>query len=233
MQKKYYLPHRDSERVTWLNNFATKLTTYATLLGISAAELAVIVAWAAFYAFVIGIQQQLKDFKQDFTKYKNRLSSAPLNTPLDPLPQLAFTYATLPANAGIFTYISGLVMRIKGNTAYTEAIGEDLGIIGDEQSENPDVKPDLTATLDAGRPHLKSHKHHTDGFNLYADYGDGKGMHYIANVTLGSGFIDGTRTIVNADSAVYKYQAVHVLDDHEVGKPSDIVSITVTKLPGA
>jgi hypothetical protein len=38
MPKSYYLPPDDPGKVTWLNNFASKLPTHQTTLGLTAAE---------------------------------------------------------------------------------------------------------------------------------------------------------------------------------------------------
>ena len=44
--KNPYLPRKEAKRVTWLNNFSSKVGGYATLFGITPLEVKLIVAMA-------------------------------------------------------------------------------------------------------------------------------------------------------------------------------------------
>ncbi len=133
--KKEYLPKREADRVGWLNNFSSIIGNYATTFGISPAEVATIGKMAAFYAYIYNLMIMVSTFSKNLTKFKNLLSIAPNGTTLGPMPTLTPPAAPGTSPAGIFTFISGIVGRIKSNTAnYTEAIGYDLGIIGEEIS---------------------------------------------------------------------------------------------------
>ena len=50
-----YIPNSDSDRSVWLNNFSTKINTYATLVGITAAEVTAIQKDAAMYVYIINM----------------------------------------------------------------------------------------------------------------------------------------------------------------------------------
>ncbi|MEP7169182.1 MAG: hypothetical protein ABI855_07400, partial [Bacteroidota bacterium] len=131
--------------------------------------------------------------------------------------------------AGIFTIISGIVARIKGHADYTEAIGEDLRIIGaDIIIDYAELKPSLKVTIDVSSPKIKYKKNRTNGLNIYADHDDEQGMLFLR-------FISKTTTVDKTDlqpaqnSAVFKYIGIYVVDDTEVGIPSDEVTVTVKK----
>ena len=168
--KKNYLPKAAADRVQWLNNFASKIGTYATLFGFTPAEVALIVKMAAFYAYIIGFIEQVKTFSNNLVSFKNILSIAPNGTTLGPIPVLTVAAAPAICPAGIFTFISGIVGRIKNNTtAYTDAIGKDLGIVGDEiVFKMGDFKPEISATTQTGSVVINFTKKDLDGVNVYS-----------------------------------------------------------------
>ncbi len=69
----------------------------------------------------------------------------------------------------------------------------------------------------------------TDCINLYAEHNDGKGMKFFKFITKTT-YVDTTELADTQTSAVFKYIAVYVKDDAEVGIPRDEVSITGKKL---
>ena len=131
MRKKHYLPFSAPERVIWLNNLAAKIGGYATKYGLTTAEVDAIVAMALFYSYWVNLAEQAKTFREDITKFIGTLSIAPAGTVLGTPPAFSPAAAPPSTDAGIFTFISGIVQRIKATVGYSENDGEDLGIIGD------------------------------------------------------------------------------------------------------
>jgi hypothetical protein len=226
--RKYYLPAGDLERLEWLENFKGKIGTYAASLGITPGEVSAIAAYYAMLFYILGAMDAFRSFSQDLTKYKDKLMVAPLGTVLGdppPVPTLAVAPTTVPA--GIFTIISGIVKRIKASANYTEAIAEDLRIIGaDIIDDNSTKKPVVKLSYDVNNPLIKVKKNRTDGFNLYRDLDTGAGFVLIGRVTK-TQYIDTVPFPGGVTSLLVKYKAVYVVDDMEVGIPSDEASITV------
>src|SRR3990172_1926247 len=86
-KRRYYLPSIEAQRVTWLNNFALKLATYAATFNISAADLALVAQAAVFYAYIIGRIDSAKSEVTSLVAYKNKLSFSTDNIPLGAVPQ--------------------------------------------------------------------------------------------------------------------------------------------------
>lgn len=229
--RKRYLPTQEEARVTWLNNFALKLNSYAALFGITPEELAMVGNAAVFYAYVIGRIEAAKGEVTSLVAFKKKLSFSTDNVPLGPtpMPELPPEPAAVPA--GIFNLVARIVNDIKNHPEYTSTIGGDLGIIGEETvTQDPALlKPTLKVKLaTGGHPQLGWVKKGADFTNVYVDRGTGfaflrsvKGNKLIDNHPLPAG---------GANAAVWRYRIVYVKDDAEVGEYSDPVSVAVGQL---
>lgn len=252
-KKKHYLPNAESARVTWLNNFALKLNTYAALFGVSAADLSFVATAAVFYAYVIGRIESAKSEVTSLVAFKNKLSFSTDNVPLGPVPQPELPAEPTAVQAGIFNAVARIVADIKNHPAYSDSIGDDLKIIGEETTtQDPALlKPVLKVKLGTGgHPHLSWVKKGADFTNVYVDRGTGfaflrsvKGNSVIDNHALPAGGTttpplntpappagdSGTR-ISTANAAVWRYRIVYVKNDAETGDYSDPVSVAVGQL---
>src|SRR5438874_10665157 len=115
VHKKHYLPNTLTGRVTWLQTFAAQLLANATVLGILVGETTLITKFSVFYTYMVGLGDNTVDWGKQITAYIKILSFAEQGTVLGATP--VFTPGTAPpvAQAGIFTYITALVGRIKNN----------------------------------------------------------------------------------------------------------------------
>jgi len=162
----YYLPSSDRGKAEFLDNLALKIDGYATLLGLTSADVDSVQADAAMFSYVLEMQEAYKTFKQDLTKYKNMLRDGAPGS-LGPIP----VSPVMPApptlvDKNIFKRIRKLVDRIKAAPAYNESIGEDLGIVGDEQAPDiPNLKPELKSRIEAGRVLIMWTKGHSEGID--------------------------------------------------------------------
>jgi hypothetical protein len=148
MAKSYFIPADEPGKRSWLTNFAAKLPTYAGTVGVTAAEVAQTTADAAYFFFVCGAHNQHTKTTRDWTAYKTALRNGTTIGAMPTTPALGVPPPAVPA--GVFSRVSALAARIKKHPAYTEAISQDLGIIGAEQSVDPTtVKPILNLTLQA------------------------------------------------------------------------------------
>ena len=139
-------------------------------------------------------------------------------------PVLAAAPAMVEPN--IFGRITALVARIKAHPGYTEAIGQDLGIIGNEQAVGFNaMKPVLNLTLQAGHPNVGWKKQGMGSLEIHVDRGNGV-FAYLATDTVPD-YLDTAALPAAGASAVWKYKAIYRLNDEQVGQWSDVVSISV------
>lgn len=226
-----FIPNSDSDRSIWLNNFSTKISTYATLTGISAAEVTAVQKDAAMYIYIINMLEAYKQTVNNITSYKNLLKHAVGQQHLGAIPSPP-TLATAPAavTEGVFDRISKLAKRMKASTNYTDAMGQDLGIIAATQTIDVNsLQPDLKLNLDAGRPHIKCTKGYADAIDLYVDRKDGAGFVLIGRL-LKLDYIDVANLPANTVLSEWDYKAMYVIGNGNVGLMSSVVSVVVKKL---
>jgi hypothetical protein len=124
--------------------------------------------------------------------------------------------------------IAGFVQRIKGRTdVYTTAIGEDLGIIGDEDDFDADnFVPEFKGKIMPEGPKLEFGKDQTDGIHIYTRLKGVAEWNFLATDTE-SPYID-TRALANPNvPEVREYRCRAFISDTEIGQWSGIVSVTV------
>jgi hypothetical protein len=133
-----------------------------------------------------------------------------------------------PAQAvplGIVPRLSGLIARIKTARNYTDAIGQDLSIVGTTQVIDPaSWKPVIDISVTAGHPTIQWPKGTADSIEIWADRGDDKGFHF-HTITTDPNYTDTTGG--PATAALWKYKAIYRLRDEQVGNWSDVISVAV------
>jgi hypothetical protein len=223
-KRKPYMPKSDSGKVLWLNNFAAKLPTYAATLSIDAGTIAQIQIDSDVFGEILIFQNNLKDTMESYTAYKNLLRSGTGSlTPLPPIP----TPPTLSPDAqpNIFGRVASLVQTIKNHPNYNESIGDDLQIIGEEQDVNPnDWKPILKVEYIAGSPNIKWTKGDSDSIKIKVNRGSG--YEFLA-IDTKPDYLDKHTLPPFGQSALWKYIAIYMLDDEEVGQWSDELEVAV------
>jgi hypothetical protein len=217
------MPPDDNGRVPWLSNFGSKLPTYAGTVGVTAGEVTQSQQDNTFWAYVVDARNKFAQYAQDWTAYKNAargggpLGAMPTAPALGPVPTM------VPPD--IFGRIAALVARIKKHPGYTEAIGNDLDIIGAEQAFDPGtMKPVLKLTLDAGHPNVGWKKQGMDAIEIEVDRGNG--FVFLAIDTVPD-YLDTAPLPAAGASAAWKYRAIYRLNDDRVGQWSDMASISV------
>jgi len=230
-EKEYYIPDTDSGKADLLGNFALKIPIYATALNVTAAQVTSYQDDAAMFRYMVTMQEVVKTFKQDVTSYKNFLRDGERGPPRsEPVP----VFPTLPAppttvNKGIFDRFRRGVANIKSESAYTNAMGEDLGIVGDEQTFNVhNMKPVLKSRLELGHPVILWTKGHADSIDIYVNRNDGAGEVYLVNDTHPD-YTDTYPLPTGAGSASWDYRAAYKVGDDQVGHFSDVMKVAVRK----
>ena len=226
---KYYLPSKEADRITWLNNFSSKIGGYAPKFGITPEEVKLIVAMAVMYSYMITLIDNSRKFTKALTSFKNILSRAANGTTLGDLPTFDGGVTPDLTQAGIFTFIAGIVSRIKSNTAnYTTAMADDLGIVGEETVFVPDdYKANGKAKSMPGSVVIDFIKTHVDGMDIFSNDigGDVKVFNKIGTANH-SPFHD-VRPLAKAGVPENRnYQTRAIIHDAEIGHFSDTFSAT-------
>ncbi len=232
MSTSKFIPSSDNDKVVWLNNFATKLGTYAANVGVTAAEVTATQKDASMYQYIINLQEIYKQTLQNITGYKSLLKHAVgqqhLSAVIPSLPTLGTAPASVPE--GIFDRVSKLAVRIKASVNYTDNMGSDLGIIAPAVTfDASTLQPDIKIKLDAGRPHLKWTKGETDALDLYVDRNDGNGFTLLGRL-MRNEYIDVASLPATKVIDEWNYKGIYVIADQPIGLYSATSSIAVKKI---
>lgn len=229
MAREYYLPYSDEDRVIWLKNFANKLPQYAGKYSITAEEVADMMSSAQFFSDLIDYKNQMTAYLAGVTNYKNAMrnglkAGATLEPLMPPAPLMA-----APVEPGIFGRATALVNRIKAHRNYSQADGENLGIIGAELSpiDTNTIKPTIILRLiGGGHPEIVWTRQGMTALEIQKLGSDGK-WYFLAMDTVPN-YTDMEALPSSGQSVVWQYRAIYRLKDERVGVWSDVVSVTVT-----
>lgn len=230
--KSYYLPKSDDARVTWLNNFAAKLTaTLTAKYALTPAQVSAVQADAVYFDALVKYKKQYENYLSSVTAYKNAMRNGvaagstlvPLVTPVLVLPGTAVA-------PGIFDRISEVVKKIKASQLYSAADGKNLGIEGNDIGEEDadDAKPKLTLGNATGQPKVEWIRKTYTAIEIQKDRGDGNWV-FLAIDTVPN-YIDTEALPATGTMATWKYRARYRKGDEPVGQWSDVVSVNVTQL---
>jgi hypothetical protein len=225
-----YLPGTDAGKMQWLNNFAAKLPNYKEALGIADATIKEYQDDAENFAYLIGGIENFRKYTKQVTAYKNLLRSGSPKNDLLGAPPPAPETPVLPktAMADVFGRVVKTVRIIKSTKGYNEAIGKDLGVIGEEPAKmKTDMKPVLGYEMQAGQPNIKWKKQGMQGIHIYADRGDGKGYNFLATDTQPD-YLDTHPLPATGQAALWKYKAIYIDHDEETGQMSDEMVVSVS-----
>lgn len=196
-----YLPRKDSELLSWLNNYKTKITVHATTLGVSAALLTQEKAWCdAMIAAINLIETKKQELKG----------------------------AVTAKDAARQTQVGALQLEIARHklvSGYTQAIGEELGVISMHSDfDTATYKAKITVEIFGGFVRIKFVKKGADGINLYHRKKGEATWLFLARDTK-SPYDDHITLATENQPEHWEYRAFGVLDDAEIGLPSDIVEV--------
>jgi hypothetical protein len=162
---------------------------------------------------------------RDWTAYKNQAAHG---DNLGDIPVTPDPGTPPPAmQTDIFGRNAAQAVRIKKQPKCTDAIAQDLGIIGAEVVLDPTTyQPILTFSLNAGHPHIGWPTQGMDSPELWKDSGDGKGLVLLTYPT-NTDYADLSPLPAPGVSAVWKYKAIYRFNDQQVGQWSDMATIDV------
>jgi hypothetical protein len=196
-----YIPRPESDQAIWAVNFKTNLVTQGAAVGLSAAQI------AALGNSSTNIVTAINNAETKKTAFNEALAQK----------------ETVKKNE--FKVIRENVAKIKTNAGYTPAIGQSLGIIGSPTGfDSENYKATITASNFAGFVRIKFTKNGVDGINIYNRPKGTAVWKFLARDTK-SPYDDHIELATAGQPEHWEYRAFGVIDDAEIGQPSDIVEI--------
>ncbi len=209
-----------------LKNFANKISNYSAALGLTAAEVTAIKADSAAFDYILSNQLAIQTFAQNYTTFKSQLRNGSGLT-LGGLPaQPVFPAAPPMPGVNTESRLRNLLQRITHSTAYTTAMGQDLGIEASASIFNPaEGKPQFYIKFSSGGyPNLRWTRGKFQGVEIWKDSGTGFTK---LDRDMRPDYTDKTNLPAAGATAVWKYKMIYLLKDEVIGNWSDVVSVTV------
>jgi hypothetical protein len=199
MAKKPYIPTKNGDKSPWAANYKTEIATDGPTCGLSAVE--------------VTAQETAA---QGVVDAVNAIEAAKAAC------QSAIEAATTNLNNNLTT-IRKAVKSMKADGGYTEAIGQNLGIIGDEQTiDDATSKPQLIISKIPAGYQIDFNLHeHFHGVHIYRRRPADAAFSYKAT--------DNSSPYIDTDPQVdgTQYYAFYILNDIEVGLQSAIETVKV------
>lgn len=196
-----FFPVSDAMLLLWVMNYKEKIGIYATALGMTPEEL------EREQEYCEKIIASINTVGSRKWQYQSSVESRSKTVATDG--------GALRANIG----------HHKTAPNYTEAIGLDLGIVTHSAIlDFSNYKAKISVELFGGSVRIKFRKMYADGINLYRRKKGGVEWGFVARVTR-SPFDYSFVLEVVGQPEHWEYRAFGVVDDTEVGFPSDIVEV--------
>jgi hypothetical protein len=197
-----FFPRTDPKVLQFCDDFPTRLATYAATLSFTPARLVLIDDTCKDMKTFIQTSENAKSVSKDATLAKD------------------INLATFSA------FIRSLAKEIKANPAYTPNMGQGLEIVGTENPVDPvTYQTTISAEVFMGYINLKFTKKGVEGVNVYVRI---KGTLNWTKLSFDSHspYVDNRPLTVPNVPEVREYMCIGVMDDHEIGQPSNIVTVT-------
>jgi len=200
MGYKSYKATTDGGQLIWYPTFKAKLPTYATALNISAPE-------------VTACQASCDEIVDAILDGRNKETEAAMARAIKRQTQ---------SEEG--AKVAALVARLKTSAGYTDAIGADLGVIGSNIPLDPlTYRPLLRVTPIMGGNRLSWVRGDAEAMKIYRRLKGQADWTELATST--STFYDDRTPLAQPNvPEVREYMVCGIVNDEEVGQPSDIVS---------
>jgi hypothetical protein len=196
-----FVPNTEGGLQGWLVNLKTKTPNRVTELAITPARLTKILAWCDALIAAMQAAEQKKNDAQAASQTKQ----TQMNTSLGGL--------------------RAEIAKWKTEDGLTDAIAAELQIVGSSTAFDAEgYKPQFTAQVFSGYVRIKFKKLGADGIILNSRLKGTTGWKFVSRDT-NSPYDDHTPLAVAGVAEAREYQAFGVLNDEQIGQPSDIVSV--------
>lgn len=203
MARSDYIPDGANDFLAWHDNFNTQVAALVATFGLTQPDVDVVAA--------DNTDANDRATVADAAKAAQQAATADRRA----------SFKTAEANA------RSLANRLKAHPAYTEALGQQLGIIGPEDTTDlSQAKPTLTAAaVNPGNVTIGFNKSTSDGVMIHGKRGDEQVFVLLAWDTR-SPYVD-NRPNLNAGPENREYRAQYFKDDEPIGQFSDVLTVTV------
>ncbi|MCX7101093.1 MAG: hypothetical protein NTX38_06265 [Methylobacter sp.] len=227
MTTNSFMPNNDGSRADLLDHLSATLPHYAELLSISADELNTLKADAACFRYTLQTMYDMQSNGQHWTAYKKLLRDGGNGTAEWPLAPKLAKPIPVAVSPGIIPRLSTLAARLKTHRNYTTAIGQDLWLVGTTTTFDPSAwKPVLSIQNKAGHPIIAWLKGKANALEIWVDRGDGNSFVFLTINTMPN-TTDFSPLPPSGVSAAWKYKAIYLYHDEQVGQWSDVISCAV------
>jgi hypothetical protein len=187
--------------VLWLGNLKTNVAVHGATVGLTPAEITDLIAASnSIISEVAALESQKKALSEALAS-KETVKTTKLKT------------------------IREAAAKMKTHPSYSAAIGQSLGIIGTTTAfDSENYKAVISASIVAGCVRIKFTKNGVDGINIYNRLKGTAVWNFLARDTK-SPYDDHIALATVSKPEHWEYRAYGVIDDTEVGQPSDIVEI--------
>lgn len=152
MARKAWWPGMASEQLVLVQNFQTKIATYAAVLNLAAEQITAAQALCDAFIGASNLMEQSRTAMRAMTQWRNIVLYGDPTGEASPAPPI-FPVGGAPAfTRGVVKQFFAFRDMIISLPGYTDAIGEDLGLIGPEITliAEADMFPDLRAIVSNG-----------------------------------------------------------------------------------
>jgi hypothetical protein len=233
MKRQPYFPRVVAERPEWFATYAAQLPIANTTLDLDAAAVTATVADARFCEYASGVWlAATREFGPAATAGLDELFDGPGGAAFV-LPD--FTAPALPNGvsavpSGALRRIFAFVQTIKASPNYTEAIGLQLGIVGQEDSaEHP--LPEFTTEVERGSGSCQCVKIRFKKFGrqgVVIQSRRGGGAWEMLAIDLASPYLDERPLLVAGQPEMREYRLQFYDDAAPTGGFTDVATVTVT-----
>lgn len=225
MVKSYYLPNDDAGKADLLDRLAARLPAYAEQLNLAPDEIAGLKADAASFRYTLSMHSHAQYSAKNWTTYKNLQRDGGAGNGVYPPTSLDGPTAPAAVPPGIIPRLTALVSRIKTAARYSEAVGQDLGIIGSVRVIDPSAwQPTLTVHQEGGHPVLEWLKGDADALEIWVERTPQAGF-VLLDTSTDTRYAD--TTPIPATPSLWRYKAIYRQRDEQAGDWSGVVSLAV------
>lgn len=143
-----WFPTSLQEQAAWCLNFANNIGIVGASLGLTAAEIQLILKDNTVVQFLAYSAIEVDTYRAAVQQYRTIITEGNIGSPTPAFPQAITPTLPEPIPTGIWERLDGYVKRIRVAPAYTDEIGALLGIIPSGPGPTPEneMKPELTPT---------------------------------------------------------------------------------------
>lgn len=152
MARKFWWPTSLADQLVLMQNFQTKIGGYGPALGLTVPQTTAAKDLCGAFITAFTFAEQSKQTMQAVTQWRDIVFSGTPEGDPAPLPPVFAVGSITPLTRGVVTQFFEFRDLVVALPNYTEAIGEDLGIVGAEKSSliESDVAPDLKTSVSTG-----------------------------------------------------------------------------------